>query len=135
MNTQELARFGHSLQELYESYDCYRVLQEQEHALLSRRAQINEWNQVVRKKNIALTAAKNMEDSMAVMFKNWTALGGSRLGAPYVEVRSQLAKLQSLLMRILNCDRMNESLLYNQGYIQSISAYRGAVASVVTDLK
>lgn len=128
MNAETLDRFSNTLDDLLEAYDCYRVLQEREHSHLSRRGPIAEWNLLVRRRNVAAEAARNLEASMADLFQSWHALDAERTRNEFAGIREKLSRLQSLLMRILTCERMNESLLYSQGYMQSVVAYRSQTA-------
>jgi hypothetical protein len=132
MTTQESKDFTFYLGKLCEAYEEYRTFQEQEHAHLSRRGAISEWSGYVRKKNEAFLNAKVIDAKTTSFRQKWAQLGMTRSRADYSTVREKLAQLQNLLTRILTCDRMNETLLYNGGYLQAVVAYRGSKEQAAT---
>jgi hypothetical protein len=124
MTAIEVQEFSNALDVLRDAYEKYRVIQEQEHAHLNRRGSIVEWNVLVRQKQIALQVVKDLENKSARLRQCWKDLGDQRKHPSHLAVRDKLSQLQALLTRILTCDRMNEALLYNGGYLQSVVAYR-----------
>jgi hypothetical protein len=124
MTPQEVQLFQQTLERLQSAYEAYRRLQEQEHAHLNQRGSIVEWNILVRQKQIALQTADDLSQQIAPLKQKWQALGEARRRPEYANVRTTLEQLQPLLTRILTCDRMNETLLYNGGYLQSVVAHR-----------
>jgi len=126
MTSQQAQDFANVLESLRDAYEKYRTLQEQEHAHLNRKGAIAEWNVLVRQKHLALKAAKDMASAANHLQQQWQSLGDRRSRPEYKAVREKLSQLQALLTRILTCDRMNETLLYHGGYLQSVVAYRSA---------
>jgi hypothetical protein len=126
MNPTEIEHFISLLDQLRNSHENYRLLQEQEHSHLSRRGSMSEWNTLVRKKDAALQEARSIEKKMSLNRQRWQQLGENRTQPQYAPIREKLSQLQTLLTRNLTCDRMNEVLLYNGGYLQSVVAYRSA---------
>ena len=124
MNTLEITEMSKGLDEIRAGYEKYRQFQEQEHAHLSHRGSVAEWNVLVRQKHLALQSTLQLSAAFDNVKKKWQALGEKRNEPQYQEIREKIAQLQSLLTRILTCDRMNEVLLYNGGYLQSVVAYR-----------
>lgn len=124
MTSQEIQEFSQALEVLKDAYEKYRTIQEQEHAHLNRRGSIVEWNDLVRKKHSALQTAKELEKKISSLQRRWKELGDRRHHPSFLPVRERFSQLQALLTRILTCDRMNETLLYNGGYLQSVVAYR-----------
>jgi hypothetical protein len=124
MNTTQLQEFVKTLDTLQQTHEKYRLLQEQEHAHLSRRGAISEWNEIVNKKDTLIKEAKEIEKKMSPFRELWQRLGEKRSHPQFNFVREKISQLQALLTRILTCDRMNEVLLYNGGYLQSVMAYR-----------
>jgi hypothetical protein len=126
MNPTECQEFVTYLEIVREAYDQYRETQEREHAHLSRRGSIVEWNILVRQKQVAIQKVENAEHRLASRKQQWINLGTQRSRAEYSAVREKISQLQLLLTRILTCDRMIESLLYSGGYLQSVTAYRSS---------
>jgi hypothetical protein len=126
MTSSEIHDFQEQLRVLISHYEEYRMAQEKEHALLSRRGPINEWNILVRQKNDSRRQADLIEKRLAGARKRWLELGDLRRNPEFSAIRELLASLQALVTRILTCDRMNETLLYHGGYLQSVVAYRSA---------
>ncbi|MBI4028127.1 MAG: hypothetical protein HY360_24295 [Verrucomicrobia bacterium] len=126
MTPQEIQEFFNAIENLRVAYEKYRAIQEQEHAHLSRRGPIAEWNILVRQKHVALQEARGLEHAMSGWKQRWQAMGDARQRPEFAPVRTKLSQLQTLLTRILTCDRMNESLLYSAGYLQSVIAHRSA---------
>jgi hypothetical protein len=127
MTPQESKDFTFYLTKLYEAYEEYRSFQEQEHAHLSRRGAISEWSSLVRRKHQAYQNAQMVDAKVNPFRQKWMQLGTSRSRADYSIIREKLSQLQTLLTRVLSCDRMNETLLYNGGYLQAVVAYRSSV--------
>jgi hypothetical protein len=126
LTLNDIHDFRNALDELKLAYEEYRALQETEHAHLSRRGSIAEWNLIVRKKDKAMQKAHTIERQMDPIRYRWQQMGPDRQKSEFTSVRESLSLLQSLLTRILTCDRMNEVLLYNGGYLQSVVAYRSS---------
>jgi len=124
MTTNEIQDFVDALEKLQNTYDHYRMIQEQEHAHLNRRGSIAEWNIMVREKLQAQQLAEMIEKRTKVVRQRWQQMGTRRSHPDFAVVREKLSQLQALLTRILTCERMNEVLLYNGGYLQSVVAYR-----------
>ncbi len=124
MTAHEIEEFLGGLENLRKAYEEYREIQEQEHSQLTRRCSIAEWNILVRKKHTILQTARTIALQSSLHKQNWLKMGDARSHPDYSPVREKLAQLQTLLTRILTCDRMNETLLYNGGYLQSVVAYR-----------
>lgn len=124
MTAHEIEELIEGLENLRKAYEEYREIQEQEHSQLTKRCSIAEWNILVRKKHAALQTARAIALQNASLKQNWLKMGDSRSRPEYSLVREKLSQLQTLLTRILTCDRMNETLLYNGGYLQSVVAYR-----------
>jgi hypothetical protein len=126
MNQPQVQEFIKTLDALQQAHERYRLLQEQEHAHLSRKGAISEWNVIVRKKDTVMSEVKDIEKKMAASRDLWQKLGEKRSRPEFNFIRDKISQLQSLLTRILTCDRMNEVLLYNGGYLQSVVAYRSS---------
>jgi len=126
MTTGETREFIEALDQLQSAYENYRQLQEQEHGHLSRRGSIAEWNIMIRQKLEAQQAARMIERRMEPVKQRWQQMGQERRQPGFAAVREKLGQLQGLLTRILTCDRMNETLLYSGGYLQSVVAYRSS---------
>src|SRR5438552_1187578 len=110
MTSFEIEEFLTLLEKLYNAYEQYRLIQEQEHAQLNRRCSIAEWNLLVRQKQLALQAVRPLVQENARLKNGWLSLGEDRLRPEFLKVREKLAQIQALLTRILTCDRMNETL-------------------------
>jgi hypothetical protein len=126
MTPQESKDFAYYLGKLCEMYEEYRSFQEQEHAHLSRRGAISVWSNLVRQKNQAFQNAQAIDSKISHFRQKWAKMGNTRANGDFATVRERLSQLQALLTRILTCDRMNEALLYNGGYLQAVVAYRGS---------
>ncbi len=124
MTPKEIQECLNELDNLQGAYEKYRAIQEQEHTHLSRRGSIDGWNIMVRQKHLALQEARTLEQAFAVWRQRWQELGDKRRRKEFAAIREKLSKLQALLTRILTCDRMNETLLYSAGYLQSVIAHR-----------
>jgi hypothetical protein len=124
MKPHEILEMSEALDKIRTGYEKYRQFQEQEHAHLSSRGSVAEWNILVRQKQQALQGVLNLSSTFDVYKKAWQALGSERHQPEYAALREKITHLQSLLTRILTCDRMNEVLLYNGGYLQSVVAFR-----------
>ncbi|MDD2710500.1 MAG: hypothetical protein PHV34_21180 [Verrucomicrobiae bacterium] len=130
MTPQETQDFILQLETLRDAYEKYREIQEQEHALLSRRGPIVEWNILVRQKNLAMQTVHGIENRQAHLKQRWQNLGDLRQRPEYGAVRERLSQLQAQLTRVLTCERMIESLLYSGGYLQSVIAHRTASEAI-----
>ncbi len=124
MNPTEIAEMATALDDILASYEKYRLFQEQEHAHLTVRGSVAEWNVLVRQKHLALQKSQHLSLAFENFKKQWHLLGEQRNQPQYRAIRDKIAQIQGLLTRILTCDRMNEVLLYNGGYLQSVVAYR-----------
>lgn len=124
MTASEIQELITSLENLRNAYEAYRSIQEQEHSHLSRRCSIAEWNVLIRQKQLALQNARTIAHESAALRQRWQDMGKARIRPEFSSVREKLSQVQTLLTRILTCDRMNETLLYNGGYLQSVVAYR-----------